>query len=150
LNLREERNMMNANGPFAGAKPYHVALSVADIDAAVEWYVEKLGADVTLSYEVPEIGVKAVFADVGGFEIEFVEMAGSQPHPTLGDPAETAKTQGFAHLTFEVEDCDACVASLREAGVEIIWEPQDQAQAGVRAAHFRDSEGFGLEVLHRL
>jgi catechol 2,3-dioxygenase-like lactoylglutathione lyase family enzyme len=66
----------------------------------------------------------------------------------------TANAQGIGHIAFRVEDIDAIVRTLTEAGVSFLSEVQNVPDAQVtysngvrkRLVYFRDPEGNLLEL----
>ncbi|TDQ55295.1 VOC family protein [Actinorugispora endophytica] len=49
-------------------------------------------------------------------------------------------------VIFEVEDVDAKAAELIEAGVPMVSPAKEWTAWGIRAAHFRDPDGYLLEI----
>ncbi|RNL84340.1 VOC family protein [Halostreptopolyspora alba] len=54
--------------------------------------------------------------------------------------------QDRVSVIFEVDDVDASAAELVTAGAPQVSPPQDRPVWGIRAAHFRDPDGYLLEV----
>jgi PhnB protein len=111
-------------------------LCVADARAAIEWYVDILGAEVTYPPIVMPDG------RVGHVELA-VDGAGWMMSEEF-DPAGVAApdvTRGAAvslHLT--VDDVDALCARIVESGSSLDRGPEDSPPAG-RVAVFRDPFG---------
>ncbi len=104
-------------------------ITTADLGAALGFYRDLLGAEV--SYEFP--GPDGEPAYVG------LELGPS--HLGIGrDPDATAGPSARFALWVYAEDCDAAVERLREAGVEIVEEPADQPW-GERVARVHDPDG---------
>jgi catechol 2,3-dioxygenase-like lactoylglutathione lyase family enzyme len=129
------------------ARAHHVALSVADIAASTAWYEAMLGAAVVRAYDLERHGAKVAFVAIGDFQLELIELRGSAPYPTPGTPVDIVGTQGFAHVSFEVDDVDALTESLKARGVDFPWDPQDFPEAGLRTANFLDNEGHQIEIV---
>ena len=111
-------------------------LCVADARAAVEWYREVLGAEVT--YEpivMPDGRVGHVELVVDGarwmMSEEFESAGVAPPDPSRGNPVSL-------HLT--VADVDVMAARVRAAGVKLDRGPEDSPPAG-RVAVFHDPFG---------
>ncbi|WP_150240254.1 VOC family protein [Nocardiopsis quinghaiensis] len=49
-------------------------------------------------------------------------------------------------VIFEVDDVDAMAARLVSDGARQVMEPRDWTAWGIRAAHFRDPDGYLLEI----
>jgi len=52
--------------------------------------------------------------------------------------------------TFEVSNVDESVGLLRNRGADIVSEPTDQPDWGIRVAHVRDPDGNLVEVFETL
>lgn len=53
-------------------------------------------------------------------------------------------------VIFEVADVDAKAAALVAAGARQVAPPKDWTAWGIRAAHFRDPDGYLIEINHPL
>ncbi len=111
-------------------------LCVADARAAIEWYVDVLGAVVT--YEpivMPDgkVGHVELAVDGAGWMMadEFESAGVAAPDPQRGNAVSL-------HLT--VADVDAVCARVTAAGVTLDRGPEDSPPAG-RVAVFRDPFG---------
>jgi len=105
----------------------HTMLRVRDLDAALDFYVNKLGLVETRRHE----------SERGRFTLVFLSSGAE------GDPAEIELTHNwdqqepyatgrfFGHLAFAVEDIHATCARLMEAGVTINRPPRDGRMAFV-------------------
>lgn len=82
---------------------HHVSINVADVDAALRFYVDQLG--LTPRTDRPDFGFGGAWLDAGGQQVHLIEAA---PPPGLG--------QHFAVL---VDDLDATIAELRAQGLEV-------------------------------
>ncbi len=49
-------------------------------------------------------------------------------------------------MIFEVDDVDEEAARLVAGGARQVMEPRDWTAWGIRAAHFRDPDGYLLEI----
>ena len=111
-------------------------ICVADSRAAIEWYVEVLGAEVTYApIEMPDGRIGHVELAVRGagwmMSDEFAEADVAPPDPARGNAVSL-------HLT--VDDVDALAARVETAGVTMDRGPEDSEPAG-RVAVFRDPFG---------
>lgn len=129
------------------ARPHHVGLSVANLEAEQRWYQQALGLDeVVERFELPEPHVKTVvLRGRNGLRIELIERAGSRAQP-FADPLEAALTQGYGHSAIEVDDLDQAFADLAAAGAQAVSPPRRRT-AGGRFAYVRDPEGNLLELI---
>lgn len=120
-------------GGVSELTPY---ICVADARAAVEWYVDVLGAEVTYApIEMPDGRIGHVELAVNGarwmMSEEFAEANVAAPDPERGNAVSL-------HLT--VGDVDALAARVVAAGVTIDRGPEDNPPVG-RVAVFRDPFG---------
>jgi catechol 2,3-dioxygenase-like lactoylglutathione lyase family enzyme len=130
---------------------HHVSINVADVDESVRWYEDKLGCVCTDRYGVDERRLRFAFLQApGGLLLELAEKGGSEPHPRAGGGVPDAVTmQGWAHVAFQVADCDATVDELRRRDVAIAWEPRDFERHNQRVAFFWDNAGNLLELIEQ-
>jgi PhnB protein len=111
-------------------------ICVTDARAAIEWYVDTLGAEVTYPpIEMPDGRVGHVELAVNGagwmMSEEFDSAGVAAPDVTRGTPVSL-------HLT--VDDVDALCARVVAAGVVLDRGPEDSEPAG-RVAVFHDPFG---------
>jgi len=116
-------------------KLHHVGLSVADLDAAVEWYGRALSYEVAFRGETPTMRV-TMGALSGGGGLELLERRDSA-------------TRGWGHIALDVEDIDATYAHLIAAGAGAVWPPRQSPEPGVSMAFVHDPEGNLIELVSR-
>jgi PhnB protein len=111
-------------------------ICVADSKAAIKWYAEALGADVVFEPILMDDGrvghCELAIGDAHWMMSDEFESAGVAPP----DPARGASVT----LHLRVPDCDAAVARVNAAGVEMTRGPEDSPPAG-RVAVFTDPFG---------
>lgn len=106
---------------------HHVSINVADVDAALEFYVGKLGFG--LRTDRPDFSFGGAWLDCGGQQLHLIE-AGAPP--ALGQ-----------HFAVQVADLDAAVAELRAAGLDI----RDPSPVGTgRQTFVEDPSGNTVEL----
>jgi methylmalonyl-CoA/ethylmalonyl-CoA epimerase len=110
----------------------HVGVAVTDLEAAIRFYGETLGAVVTERYELAHDRVRVAFLDAGGALIELL-----QP---LGDEGPVfrflqRRGEGVHHLAFLVPDLAQALADARVHGQRLIDE-QPRPGAGGRLIAF--------------
>ena len=111
-------------------------LCVADARAAIQWYVDVLGAEVVLEPIVMDDGrVGHVELAVGGGRWMM-----SDEYPAYGVQAPATDRGAAVTLHLRVPDCDAAVARVSSAGVKMTRGPEDSPPAG-RVAVFTDPFG---------
>jgi catechol 2,3-dioxygenase-like lactoylglutathione lyase family enzyme len=131
---------------------HHYAVTVADLERALEFYRDTLGLDVLAQFTIDDDafatgvavpGASGRFAhlDAGGARVELVE------YDPQGDPIpETALNQpGATHLGLAVEDPWAVYDAL-PADVPTLSEPQTTG-TGTTILFVRDPDGNLVELL---
>jgi catechol 2,3-dioxygenase-like lactoylglutathione lyase family enzyme len=107
---------------------HHVSINVADTARAVAFYVDVLGLQVLPR---PTMRVSGAWLAAGASrQIHLIEA------PVPPDNGQ--------HFAFLVDDLDAAVGALRDAGVEVRG-PIEIAGTGARQAFFADPDGNRLE-----
>ncbi len=107
----------------------HIGIAVASIDQRRQFYEQTLGARFEGIEEVPNQQVRVAFFLVGapGHEVRLELL-----EPTARDSPVARfiekRGEGMHHIAYTVDDLDGRLASLKEAGVELIDdEPRDGA-----------------------
>lgn len=118
----------------------HTMLRVRDLDAALDFFVDKLGLRELRRSEHEAGRFTLVFLGTGAendaAQIELTyNWDQEEPYPT---------GRFFGHLAFEVDDIHATCARLREAGVVIHRPPRDG-----RMAFVKSPDGHSVELLQR-
>lgn len=103
-------------------------VATADMGRSTRFYVELLSATVMFEYPGP-----------GGPGYVGLEIGSSHLGVVL-DPVAAASGAGRISLWVDADDCDAAVARLRDAGVQVETEPTDQPW-GERTATVLDPDG---------
>jgi lactoylglutathione lyase len=118
----------------------HTMLRVRDLDAALDFFVAKLGLRETRRSENPQGRYTLVFLSSGApgddAEIELTFNWDQQ------EPYATGRF--FGHLAYEVDDIHATCTRLREAGVTIHRPPRDG-----RMAFLKSPDGQSVELLQK-
>jgi lactoylglutathione lyase len=116
----------------------HTMIRVRDLDAALDFFVDKLGLVETRRKDVP----------AGRFTLVFLATGPGAPEVELThnwDQQEAySEGRNFGHLAYAVEDIYATCARLRNAGVTINRPPRDG-----RMAFVRSPDGISVELLQR-
>jgi len=132
-------------------RAHHLALSVANLEAAIQWYAETLGFRVSKTFERAEPPIRIALLTLEGFAVELIERGGSQSRTVAGKPpSEQNKIQGHSHFAWMVPDLDATVAALRAKEVHFAVEPIEIPALGLRVCHIYDREGNLLEFVQEL
>lgn len=118
----------------------HTMLRVRDLDAALDFFVRKLGLREVRRRESESGRFTLVFlssgADGDGAEVELTyNWDQKEAYPT---------GRFFGHLAYEVDDIYATCERLRAAGVDILRPPRDG-----RMAFVKSPDGQSVELLQR-
>jgi methylmalonyl-CoA/ethylmalonyl-CoA epimerase len=124
----------------------HIGVAVSDLDRAIALYEGTFGMPVVHRETVEEQGVEAVLLDVGDGHVELLSPLG--PETVVGKFVER-RGEGLHHVAYRVEDIDATLAALKDAGVELI---DAQARIGIRRSrvaflHPRSTGGVLTELV---
>jgi methylmalonyl-CoA/ethylmalonyl-CoA epimerase len=106
----------------------HVGVAVEDLDAAISLYESDFEMALAHRETVEEQGVEAVLLDVGEGHVELLRPLG--PETAVGKFLQK-RGPGLHHVAYAVDDIDAAIASLNDAGVELI---DAEARVGIRGS----------------
>jgi len=109
----------------------HVAIAVADIEAAIQLLATVLGTTVKHREDVESFQVKIATLETGGTDIELIQ-ATSPDSPVAKFVAE--RGAGIHHIAFVVPDIDTALGMLREQGVQLIDQTPRPGKNGSRVA----------------
>jgi len=128
----------------------HTMLRVSNLDAALEFFCNKLGLKE----------VRRIVNDKGRFTLVFLAAPGDdheveqsqkkgRPAPLVEltynwDPENVGEARYFGHLAYEVDDIYAICDRLMKAGVTINRPPRDGQMAFVRSP-----DNHSIELLQR-
>ena len=126
----------------------HVAIVVADLDAAIEFYTKTLGMPQLYRETISDQGVEAVGIRTGDSVIELLRP--------LDEASPIAAFRGTAatkmhHIAYRVADIVAELARLRDAGVRLIDETPRKGAHGNTIAflHPKSTGGVLTELCQR-
>jgi glyoxylase I family protein len=106
---------------------HHVSINVDDVDAALDFYVGKLGLQVRR--DRPDFGFGGAWLDAGGQQVHLIQAG---PPPAQGQ-----------HFAILVDDLDSVVAELRQAELKV----SDPVPVGPnRQAFLNDPAGNQVEL----
>ncbi|OGO15430.1 MAG: hypothetical protein A2Z02_01715 [Chloroflexi bacterium RBG_16_48_7] len=127
----------------------HIAISVPNTDAAVEWYGRVLGFPVAHSDSIASPDghtFKITWMQGPDFSLELFEVPGSAPLPRERlDPDTDIKTLGNKFLSLGVEDIEKAREKLKNMGVEML----PSSTKGISGLFTRDNTGNLIELCER-
>jgi catechol 2,3-dioxygenase-like lactoylglutathione lyase family enzyme len=106
---------------------HHVSINVSDVEAALAFYTDVLGA--TLRTDRPDFGFGGAWLDLGAQQVHLIE---APVPPDLGQ-----------HFAVRVGDLDDAVAELRSKGVAV-GDPSPVGSG--RQAFLHDPAGNTIEL----
>lgn len=119
-------------------KYLHTMVRVADLDASLDFYVNKLGL----------IELRRTESEKGRFTLVFLAAPGDEPAQIEltynWDPETYTGGRNFGHLAYEVDDIYALCQRLMERGVVINRPPRDG-----RMAFIRSPDNISIELLQK-
>ncbi|MEJ7875243.1 MAG: methylmalonyl-CoA epimerase [Solirubrobacterales bacterium] len=124
----------------------HIGVATNDLDASLALYEGSMNMPVAHRETVNEQGVEAVLLDVGDCHVELLAPLG--PETPVGKFLER-KGPGLHHVAYRVEDIDATLAELAEAGLELV---DSEPRTGIRMSrvaflHPRSTGGVLTEIV---
>jgi len=124
----------------------HIGVAVEDLDDALALYERDYAMTLVHREVVSEQGVEAVLLDVGENHVEL--LAPLSPETPVGRFL-AKRGPGMHHVAYQVQDIEATLASLREAGLRLIDE---QPRVGIRDSrvaflHPKSSGGVLTEIV---
>jgi methylmalonyl-CoA/ethylmalonyl-CoA epimerase len=124
----------------------HVGVAVEDIDAAIGLYEKSFEMELAHRETVSSQGVEAVLLDVGDGHVELLRPLG--PDTAVGKFV-ARKGPGLHHVAYAVEDIDATLGRLADAGIELI---DSEPRTGIRESrvaflHPRSTGGVLTEIV---
>ena len=123
----------------------HSMLRIADIDAALDFFVDKLGLEETRRYDIKEGRFSLVFlAAPGQGDVAEVELTYNWPPEDGSAQEDYTNGRNFGHLSYEVDDIYAKCEDLIAKGVTINRPPRDGYMAFVKSP-----DGISVELLQK-
>ena len=109
----------------------HIAIAVADIEAAIQLFESVFGMKVKHREDVASFKVKIATLATGGTDIELIQ-ATSDDSPVATFVAE--RGAGLHHVAFAVPDIESALGMLREGGVQLIDQTPRPGKDGSKVA----------------
>jgi methylmalonyl-CoA epimerase len=119
----------------------HIGVAVEQLEASLELYRDNFELRVAHREVVSEQGVEAVLLDVGENHVELLAPLGSET--PVGRFLEK-KGPGLHHVAYQVNDIDATLAALKQAGMALIDEEPRTGIRGSRVAFMHPGATGGV------
>ena len=121
----------------------HVAIAVRDLDAAVGWYREALGATVAHREVVERDGVEEALLAVAGSYVQL--LTPTRPDSPVARFLER-RGEGLHHVGYRVDDCMEALAAAVAAGATPIDEHPRPGSRGTSVAFLHPKSSFGTLI----
>jgi methylmalonyl-CoA epimerase len=121
----------------------HVAIAVADLEAAIDFYQRAFGATVTHREVVESDGVEEALLRVADSYVQLLT-------PTRPD-SPVAKTldkrgEGLHHVGYRVADCAEALEAMKAAGAIAIDEAPRPGSRGTTVAFIHPKSAYGTLI----
>ena len=121
----------------------HVAIAVRDLDAAIAWYREALGAEVEHRETVERDGVEEALLAVAESYVQLISP--------IRDGSPVAKFldrrgEGLHHVGYRVDDCAAALEAMVRAGATPIDEAPRPGSRNTTIAFIHPKGSFGTLI----
>ena len=121
----------------------HVAIAVRDLDAAIAWYRDALGAEVEHRETVARDGVEEAMLAVADSYVQLLTAT--------RDDSPVAKFlerrgEGLHHIGYRVEDCAAALERMVQAGATPIDEAPRPGSRNTTIAFVHPKGAFGTLI----
>ena len=121
----------------------HVAIAVRDLEAAVAWYAETFGAEVTHREVVESDGVEEALLAVADSYVQLLTPTreSSPVHAYL-----ERRGEGIHHVAYRVADCAEALQAVKNAGGRVIDEHPRPGSRGTTVAFVHPKGAFGTLI----
>jgi methylmalonyl-CoA/ethylmalonyl-CoA epimerase len=120
---------------------HHLGVAVEDLDEALATYERLFAAELEHRATVPDQGVEAAAVRVGDGRVELLEPLGED---TPVGRFLAKRGPGMHHVAYEVDDVQAAVDRLTEAGAELIDERPREGLFGLQVAFVHPDSVHGV------
>lgn len=121
----------------------HVAIAVRDLDAAIEWYAETLGATLSHREVIEKDGVEEALLAVAD---SFVQLLTPIRDDSPVAKFLATKGEGIHHVGYRVTDCAAALDQAVEAGAKAIDAQPRPGSRGTTVAFLHPKTAFGTLI----
>jgi methylmalonyl-CoA/ethylmalonyl-CoA epimerase len=123
----------------------HVAILVADLDAAIKLYRDVYGLELSEVEEVATEKVRVAIFGHGAGRIELVAPTG--PDSPMAKAIER-RGEGLHHICLEVADIEQAMKALKAGGAPLLDEVPRRGAGGAKVAfvHPKGSRGVLVEL----
>ena len=121
----------------------HVAIAVRDLDAAIEWYAETMGATPSHREVIEKDGVEEALLAVAD---SFVQLLTPIRDDSPVAKFLATKGEGIHHVGYRVVDCATALNQAVEAGAKAIDAQPRPGSRGTTVAFLHPKTAFGTLI----
>lgn len=121
----------------------HVAIAVRDLDAAVTYYAETFGAEVSHRERIESDGVEEALLKVADSYIQLL-MPVRDDSPVAKFLA--SKGEGLHHVGYRVENCANALQLVKDHGGQVIDDVPRPGSRGTTVAFVHPKGAFGTLI----
>jgi methylmalonyl-CoA epimerase len=121
----------------------HVAIAVADLDAAVAWYRAMFGATVAHRERIDSDGVEEALLKVADSYIQLLTPV--RPDSPVARYLER-HGEGLHHVGYRVADVAAALETMKAEGARVIDETPRPGSRGTTVAFVHPKAAFGTLI----
>ena len=121
----------------------HVAIAVHDLEAAIAYYRDTFGADVTHREVVEADGVEEALLAVADSYVQLLTPV-RDDSPVARSLA--TRGEGLHHVGYRVQDCAAALARVKAEGHRVIDEAPRPGSRGTTVAFVHPKSSFGTLI----
>ena len=132
--------------PFKTVTGAFVAMSVPDLDASANWYVENLGLKIVKHAVSPDEKSAVKILQANGLSVELIWLAEAVPLSKIAPELKGShQMYGIFKSGIFVHDLDAALKQLKAKNVIIAFEPFFDASMQCRMFAIRDNNANILQ-----
>jgi methylmalonyl-CoA/ethylmalonyl-CoA epimerase len=121
----------------------HVAIAVNDLDAAIAWYADVFGAEVTHREVVESDGVEEALVRVADSYIQLLTPT-REDSPVAKYLAK--RGEGLHHIAYRVKDCAVALAAVKESGARVIDDVPRPGSRNTTVAFIHPQDAFSTLI----
>jgi len=121
----------------------HVAIAVRDLEAAIDWYSEVLGATVAHRELVATDGVEEALLAVADSYVQLLTPV--RDDSTVAKFLNT-RGEGIHHVGYRVADCAAALQAVKDHGGRTIDDAPRPGSRGTTVAFVHPKTSFGTLI----
>jgi len=131
---------------FKKVRAIHVAVN--DLEEAKNLYADNFGLEAFNSGELPLLGIKNAFLQVGDAVIEFIEPLNREEGPV--SKFLDTRGEGIYMIALEVDNIDAAIESMQKKGIRLISADAESRAKGIPVyIHPKSTKGILIELVEK-